>query len=316
MLAALHTRAVEHGAVGRVFVKDLALEDAAVLEGEMEDITLCRVRPWIKPYDRSLTTDRLHAISHAAEISMTTEESTDSGERLYLRQLRHTRRHRMQGVHLLAARKFGSSVLRGVRASALVALVCASLGACSRGLDTDIDALAVQAAQGLLPRVAQPGIRSEVYAAAHAGAGSRLLVRDESIPIRAISASAVTGWLKQFDAVPVELRTALRQVTEMKPRPLDRSLFPVGTRFISQSDIAAAFGQRLNDDWEAFKRRYEADGWISFSDVLVTSDDLDALVYIEARCGSLCGHGTYIWLHRTGSAGQWSIAKSIVAWVS
>ena len=35
-----------------------------------------------------------------------------------------------------------------------------------------------------------------------------MLVRDELIPIRAVSASAVLEFLKEFDPVPVELREA------------------------------------------------------------------------------------------------------------
>ena len=60
------------------------------------------------------------------------------------------------------------------------------------------------------------------------------------------------------------------------------------------------------------RRRPDSDS----RDLLVTADGLDALVYTEARCGDLCGQGSYNWLRRTGSAGPWSIMKTIVSWVS
>ena len=176
------------------------------------------------------------------------------------------------------------------------------------------------AAQRSLPG-AQVSVTSGVYAVLVSGAlhhglpGSLMLVRDELIPIRALTAETVPAFLKQFDPMPAELREALRRPT-IKPAPLDRALFPVGTRFISQASIAAAFTQGSGKDWPAFKRQYQSDGWVSFSDVMVTADGLDALVYTEAHCGDLCGQGSYIWLQRTGSAAPWSIKKTIVSWIS
>ena len=143
-----------------------------------------------------------------------------------------------------------------------------------------------------------------------------MLVRDELIPIRAISAAAVPEYLKKFDPVPAELRDALRAPTVSRPAPVDRSLFPAGTQFISQAALTAAFNESLGGGWRSFRRQYNSGGWVSFSDVLVTADGLDALVYTEARCGDLCGQGSYNWLRRTGSAAPWSIMKTIVSWVS
>jgi hypothetical protein len=97
---------------------------------------------------------------------------------------------------------------------------------------------------------------------------------------------------------------------------VDRSLFPTGTRFISQAAITAAFNQPLEDAWRAFKRQYKSDGWVSFSDVLVTTDGLNALVSTEAHRGGLCGQGSYIWLHRTGPVAPWSIMKTVISWMS
>ena len=171
------------------------------------------------------------------------------------------------------------------------------------------------AAQSSLTAGSQVSVKQEVYAvlllgASHHGLpGSRMLVRDELIPIRAISAGAVPEFLEKFDPVPGELRKAMRRPTVFKPAPVDRALFPAGTQFISEAAIAAVFTQAISDSWTAFRRQYNSNGWVSYSDVLVTADGLDALVYTEAHCGALCGQGSYIWLHRTGPAAPWSIMK-------
>jgi hypothetical protein len=71
MVAAFGAGAVEYGAIRCVPLENLALEDAAVLQGEMEDIALRRVRHGVEPNDRSLSAQILQAVPHAAQVSMT-----------------------------------------------------------------------------------------------------------------------------------------------------------------------------------------------------------------------------------------------------
>ena len=66
------------------------------------------------------------------------------------------------------------------------------------------------------------------------------------------------------------------------------------------------------DAWAAFKRQHGADGWLAFSEALLTPDGLDALLYYEAECGGLCGESGYAWLHRDSVQSAWSIKKKIV----
>jgi hypothetical protein len=182
--------------------------------------------------------------------------------------------------------------------------------------------LCVTVAVSAVPAVAQVSVKGQVYAALRSGAGyhgvpaARLLVKDEFIPIPMITGSAVAEWLKEINTVPAELREATRRPAVSKPSPVDRSLFPAGTQFISEAAIDAVFTQPLMKSWAAFKRQYKSEGWVSYSDVLVTSDSLDALVYTEAHCGSLCGEAGYIWLHRTAPAAPWSIMKSIATLIA
>jgi hypothetical protein len=72
MVAPLAAGAVEHGAKRRAPVEDLALEDAAILQGKMKDIPLRGVRHGVKPHDCSLFTQSLQAVPDAAQVAVTT----------------------------------------------------------------------------------------------------------------------------------------------------------------------------------------------------------------------------------------------------
>ena len=194
--------------------------------------------------------------------------------------------------------------------------------ACSSAGEPTVETVAAVAAQRLTAQRADDDAASQVYAALTSGAahhgvrGADMLVKDQRIAVPAIGGSAVPEWLREFDGMPVQLREALRRPPAFEAGAIDRSLFPAGTRFISEREISAAFAESLMDAWARFRRLYKTAGVVSYSDVLVTSDGLDALVYTEAHCGGLCGAGTYVWLHRSGRASPWSIAKGIIRWIS
>ena len=83
-----------------------------------------------------------------------------------------------------------------------------------------------------------------------------MLVRDELIPIRAISAAAFR--------VSQEIRSSAGRVagcsgglTVSRSAPVNRSLFPAGTRFISQAALAAAFNESLGGGWRSFRRQVQ-----------------------------------------------------------
>jgi hypothetical protein len=69
-------------------------------------------------------------------------------------------------------------------------------------------------------------------------------------------------------------------------------------------------------NWQLFQRQFAAAGWAAFSDIYFASDDAEALVYYEGRCGSAYGVGMYVWLHRGSAESDWIIRKRIVSWVS
>jgi hypothetical protein len=87
MVAAFGARSVEYCAIRCGLLENLALEDLPVLQGEMEDIPLRRVRHGVEPHDCSLSIQMLQAVSDAAQVSMTAEETADPAERRHLRHL-------------------------------------------------------------------------------------------------------------------------------------------------------------------------------------------------------------------------------------
>jgi hypothetical protein len=130
----------------------------------------------------------------------------------------------------------------------------------------------------------------------HAWRGREFAVLSTSIPMPTLR-GASPDWLKQFDDVPVALRTAASQTISARPKDLQNDM-PAGVRTIAA------------DATHTVKAR------IAFSDALVTPDGLDALVYYEARCGSLCGEGGYAWLRRESVGARWSLKKKIPKWFS
>ena len=100
MVAALDPRTIDDGAIGGVIVQHLALENAAILEREVEHIALRRVGHGIKPYDSHCLLESLEGVTHTSEIAMPTMQTPHAPKRLSLRQLLHTSATTMQIVNL------------------------------------------------------------------------------------------------------------------------------------------------------------------------------------------------------------------------
>ncbi len=150
----------------------------------------------------------------------------------------------------------------------------------------------------------------------HGTPASQMVVKDTTIPMRALRASS-SEWLRQFDEVPLELRRAASRPSPTKPQRLDRSLLPAGTRLVPAQDVETIFtGPDPEANWLTFRTQFKSRGWLAFSDGLLSGDRLNALVYYEAGCSGLCGEGGYVWLHRDTVSAPWRIAKKIVSWMS
>ena len=169
--------------------------------------------------------------------------------------------------------------------------------------------------------LAQVGVAAGLYSALlheryHATPGSQMVVKDMAVAMPTLRSSS-SEWLKQFDEVPSELRRAASQPSPTKPHRLDASLFPTGTRLVSAAAVETTFrGSGIEENWSAFRSQFKSRGWMAFSDGLLADDQLNALVYYEARCGGLCGEGGYVWLRRDTASSPWRIAKTIVGWMS
>lgn len=169
--------------------------------------------------------------------------------------------------------------------------------------------------------LSEPGVEAGVYAALlshnyHGVPASLMVVKDTAVAMPTLRGSS-SEWLKEFDEIPVELRQLASQPSPTQPHRLDVSVFPPQTRLVRASAIERIFtNSGIEENWSAFRTQVKAQGWLAFSDVLVAGDQLNALVYYEARCGGLCGEGGYAWLRRDTVGSPWRITKKIVSWMS
>lgn len=149
----------------------------------------------------------------------------------------------------------------------------------------------------------------------HAVPATRMSVKDRTLPMPTLTGSS-DQWLKLFDDVPLELRRAAGRPSPTKADAFDVSLLPDGTHVVSAAAVDALPMKGVAEYWAAFKRKFGSDGWLAFSDSILSKDELHALIYYEARCGGLCGEGGYVWLRRDTVDSPWWIAKKIVRWLS
>ena len=167
----------------------------------------------------------------------------------------------------------------------------------------------------------QTGVEAGVYAVLlnesyHGVPASRLVVNDTAVAMPTLRGSS-SEWLKEFDEVPIELRRLASRPSPTQPHRLDASVFPTETRLVPASAIETIFtGRGVEENWSAFRAQVKAQGWLAFSDGLLAGDQLNVLVYYEARCGGLCGEGGYVWLRRDTVGSPWRITKKIVSWMS
>jgi hypothetical protein len=132
----------------------------------------------------------------------------------------------------------------------------------------------------------------------HGGVASRFPVTDIAIAMPLLTGAWSKG-LGAFEGVPAELRGMASQQTPAALLPIQASMLPPGVRIVPAATKA---------DPKA--------SWISVSQVLYTRDGLDALVYADAYCGSLCAEDAYVWVHRETHSSPWRLARRITRRVS
>lgn len=143
----------------------------------------------------------------------------------------------------------------------------------------------------------------------------RLILEDATIPLS--SARASPARLKEFEDMPTALRTAVSKAVSTGGKKLDAARFPPGTTLVPKQEIEAGFERSsLEDGYALLERRYGVRGWAAVSEVIVSDNRTDALVYVEMHCGELCGAGHYVWLHRDSPQSPFSFVKKVMTWVS
>jgi uncharacterized protein len=147
----------------------------------------------------------------------------------------------------------------------------------------------------------------------HAVPGSRFAVVDRTIALPAISDRLVQE-LKAA-RLPDALLDAVRR-GPASDQPLDSSVLPEGTPLASKARVDAVLAGQNASTLPPFRREFGADGVLSLSAVVFSPDHRDAVVRYEARCGSLCGEGGYVWLRRYESSGRWVVVRAFAVWFS
>ena len=104
-------------------------------------------------------------------------------------------------------------------------------------------------------------------------------------------------WRARFDKFPEALRRTASLPSPTRRKRHDASLFPAGTRMISDDQARS---------WTGLT------SWLAVSEVLFTKDGLDALVWVEAHCNGACGQFSYIWLRRPSLKAPWSEAGRVI----
>lgn len=110
--------------------------------------------------------------------------------------------------------------------------------------------------------------------------------------------------------VPRELRMELLRANTAR-QPIDLTGVPK-VRVVDAADIGKLVDYR---SWKAFYDRYpQTAGWVETSQPVLSADGSHALVYLEHRCGGLCGTGTLLYLEHTPKG--WVVVKQLGMWIS
>jgi hypothetical protein len=146
------------------------------------------------------------------------------------------------------------------------------------------------------------------------GVPDTLLLADSTLAFH-VSRDAVPSWRAEFDSIPAALSTLLETISAAKRSSTVLPL-PRPVRILTSAELDEIFETRGRDGWDEFYRRYPRQrSYLRFTPVAFSADTLDALVYYEQYCGSLCGEGTAVWLRRQ-STGRWRVQKSVNFWIA
>ena len=157
-----------------------------------------------------------------------------------------------------------------------------------------------------------------IESALHAALVTRpVLVEPERIALPPVKlTNSAPAWRRQFEDLPPALVALLERGADAGGA-WSANDFPAPAVVGAKAQIDAFVESRSNPKPGAATGFPAATtAIVRLSRALVTPDQLDAIVYGEWFCGSLCGEGSYVWLHRASASAEWRERKRIVRWVS
>jgi hypothetical protein len=154
-------------------------------------------------------------------------------------------------------------------------------------------------------RAADDGPHSPLFGESyHAVAATRMVVRDTLLAMPPIDTSGPA-----FAELPGELRRRASGPVPTAVRLVDPRLVPSGVRIRPAASLPVS---GHDERWSAFREREPASAWLAFSDALVTTDGLDALIYYDSVCGAgTCGESGYVWVRRDSLQVPWRLVKKL-----
>jgi hypothetical protein len=144
-----------------------------------------------------------------------------------------------------------------------------------------------------------------------------IVIESVSLEIPTIWRTTNTSCLGQFHGWPAELMAVL-EGNDRAPTvgPFAQEEVPTGARLIPRSEIHAVFSPDPLSGWSRLEQAIGARTWQAFSRPVLSADGLQALIYAEHHCGTVCGHGKYFWLSRSDTSDKWRISRQVLKWIS
>jgi hypothetical protein len=94
-----------------------------------------------------------------------------------------------------------------------------------------------------------------------------------------------------------------------------RFVLPVECTLITEDEVDGYFTQAGSGGWSSFYHTYpDSRGFLRFSRVAINRSATQAFLYVEHRCGGLCGTGHHVFLSKQD--GKWVVKKTHLLWIS
>lgn len=118
--------------------------------------------------------------------------------------------------------------------------------------------------------------------------------------------------LTTFAALPRELFDMMNTAARQAPVELRADSVPAPAQLIHPRALAMVIAPP--DPFRQLEARFGVTHYLSVSQVFVTADTLDAIVFYDYMCGNICGELVALWAHRNSPSAKWTVeAKRALA---